>query len=177
MRIWRLARGFCAARRGGEVREDERLGLGVGGLECIELTRMWYTQVSSQCAFISVWSTLIVSSRQRIMAMDHGNANLPTPQVAIIKTTQPDQNGARTSSCHHHRAAGHGLATKPWVPCGPCSRNYIRGEDVHHIGTPSPTAPSQARPRSRRGGSWQAWLRTRNAWLLILFERTLTGFG
>ena len=29
---------------------------------------MWYTRVSSQYAFISVWSTLIVSSRQRIMA-------------------------------------------------------------------------------------------------------------
>ena len=53
MWIWRLKRGFCAAWRGGEVREDEGLGLAVGGLECIDLARMWYTRVSSQCAFIS----------------------------------------------------------------------------------------------------------------------------
>ena len=35
------------------------------GLEGIGLARMWYTQLSRQCASISVWSTLIVASRQR----------------------------------------------------------------------------------------------------------------
>ena len=45
MRIWHLACGFCAARGGGELREDEGLALGVGGLEGIDLARMWYTQV------------------------------------------------------------------------------------------------------------------------------------
>ena len=45
MRIWRLACGFCAARGGGELREDEGLALDMGGLEGIDLARMYYTLV------------------------------------------------------------------------------------------------------------------------------------
>ena len=110
---------------------------------------MWYTRVSSQYTFISVWSTLIMCPGNGSWQGGYDrqlrrSQHPPSPQTTTIKTELIRTNTQTETTlrdllvpppARHQRTPGHrrpqGLATTLWVPYSPRSRNYIWDEGIH----------------------------------------------